>query len=303
MQSFDILMVIGGYDGQFLDDVELVDLADAGNSCGKTAPYPYPVADSVGFWFQNQPWVCGGEGSTSDRYKECYAYDANADEWTLKTSMATARAFAAKTTVKNGDELWISGGKDDNNNLLRSVEVLQSDGTFTSGPDLPEPIAQHCIEGVDDNRVFVSGGDVVGDNVGNKKAYMYSFVSQTWDSLPPMLEDRFGHTCQVMSPDADRGVEIVASGGWQSRDSEIFQLNVDTWRLGPFFDDNKYLSNSVAYNETFVLSGGYGSFAHSDDIWKFENSNITWKKLTQALVKARTSAAAMLVPKSFCKAS
>ena len=54
-----------------------------------------------------------------------------------------------------------------------------------------------------------------------------------------MLEDRFGHTCQVMSPDADRGVEIVASGGWQSRDSEIFQLNVDTWRLGPFFDDNK----------------------------------------------------------------
>ena len=94
-------MVIGGYDGQFLDDVELVDLADAGNSCGKTAPYPYPVADSVGFWFQNQPWVCGGEGSSSDRYKECYAYDANADEWTLKTSMATARAFAAKTTVKN----------------------------------------------------------------------------------------------------------------------------------------------------------------------------------------------------------
>ena len=70
------------------------------------------------------------------------------------------------------------GGKDDNNNLLSSVEVLQSDGTFTSGPNLPEPIAQHCIEGVDDNRVFMSGGDVVGTNVGNKKAYMYSFVSQ-----------------------------------------------------------------------------------------------------------------------------
>ena len=64
-------------------------------------------------------------------------------------------------------------------------------------------------------------------------------LQKTWDSLPPMLEDRFGHTCQVMSPDPDRGVEIVASGGWQQRDSEIFQINVDTWRLGPFFDDNK----------------------------------------------------------------
>ena len=56
--------------------------------------------------------------------------------------------------------------------------MLQSSGTFTAGPDLPEPIAQHCIEGVDDNRVFMSGGDIVGTNVGNKKAYMYSFVSQ-----------------------------------------------------------------------------------------------------------------------------
>ena len=53
--------------------------------------------------------MCGGEGSTSDRYKDCYAYDANADAWTKKSSMATARAFAAKTTVKNGAELWISG--------------------------------------------------------------------------------------------------------------------------------------------------------------------------------------------------
>ena len=52
LTAFDILMVIGGYDGQFLDDVELVDLSDAGNSCGKPAPYPFPVADSVGFWFQ-----------------------------------------------------------------------------------------------------------------------------------------------------------------------------------------------------------------------------------------------------------
>ena len=67
-----------------------------------------------------------------------------------------------------------------------------------------------------------------------------------------------------------------------------------------FYTRFRYLSNSIPYNDTFVLSGGYGSFAHSDDIWKFENSNITWKKLTQALTKARTSAAAMLVPKSFC---
>ena len=71
----------------------------------------------------------------------------------------------------------------------------------------------------------------------------------------------------------------------------------------PMYFLSRYLSNSLAYNDTFVLSGGYGSLAHSDDIWKFENSNITWKKLTQALVRARTSAAAMLVPKSFCKAA
>ena len=65
------------------------------------------------------------------------------------------------------------------------MEVLQTDGTFAAGPALPEPIAQHCIEGVDDNRVFMSGGDVVGTNVGNKKAYMYSFVSKVMYAMQP----------------------------------------------------------------------------------------------------------------------
>ena len=55
---------------------------------------------------------------------------------------------------------------------------MQASGTFTSGPDLPETIAQHCIEGVDNDRVFMSGGDNVGTNVGSKKSYMYSFVSK-----------------------------------------------------------------------------------------------------------------------------
>jgi hypothetical protein len=54
-----------------------------------------------------------------------------------------------------------------------------------------------------------------------------------------MIEERFGHTCQVMSPDSSRQIEVVASGGWQKRNSEIFQLNVNTWRQGPVFDDNK----------------------------------------------------------------
>ena len=85
-----------------------------------------------------------------------------------------------------------SGGKDSSNNLLNSVEVLQTDGTFTSGPSLPEPIAQHCIEGVDDNRVFMSGGDVVGTNVGNKKAYMYSFVSKVMYAMQ-CNQGREGH--------------------------------------------------------------------------------------------------------------
>ena len=93
--------------------------------------------------------------------------------------------LAVSRAVKSIPLILSSGGKDSNNNLLNSVEVLQTDGTFTSGPSLPEPIAQHCIEGVDDNRVFMSGGDVVGTNVGNKKAYMYSFVSKVMYAMQP----------------------------------------------------------------------------------------------------------------------
>ncbi len=155
---------------------------------------------------------------------------------------------------------------------------------------------------MDDDRVFISGGDVSdGDGyVGTKAAYMYSFSQGSWTKLPDMLEERFGHTCQVMSPDPVRLLEVVASGGWQKRNSDIFQINVNTWRQGPLFDQNKYMSNSLAFNDTFVLAGGYNSFnQHSDDIWKFEATNITWRKLAQKLALARTSASAMFVPSSY----
>jgi hypothetical protein len=63
------------------------------------------------------------------------------------------------------------------------------------------------------------------------------------------------------------------------------------------------MANSLALDDTFVLVGGYGAFDNSDDIWKFEASNITWRKLVQKLMLGRASASAMFVPKSYANCS
>jgi hypothetical protein len=70
--------------------------------------------------------------------------------------------------------LLFSGGKDDGG-LLQTTEILTESGEFFKGPDLPMPLAQHCILGVDQDRVFISGGDITGNNTGTKKAFMYDF--------------------------------------------------------------------------------------------------------------------------------
>jgi hypothetical protein len=292
-------MVVGGYANGILDGAEFVDMSETNGFCNSPAKYPYPAADAVGFWFHNQPWVCGGESDQTTTRQECYAYNQATDSWTPRSSMKTARVFAAANPIKDGTELWITGGKD-GNTLLQSTEILTAAGTWVAGPELPVPLAQHCIVGLDSDRVFISGGIVTADDTtGTKKAYIYSFRTNVWTEIKDMLEARFGHTCQIM--DIGDGLEIVATGGWTKRNSDIYQERTVTWRNGPSFDDSKFLSNSLEFEETFVVVGGWGTFQHSIEIWKFNPINITWKKLPQKLKQGRASASSIFVPRSYAQ--
>jgi hypothetical protein len=109
ISDFSLLMVVGGYNRAFLDDVEFIDLSAENTVCAKPSKFPYPAADAIGFFFKNQPWVCGGEESISSTKKDCYAYNANTDKWVKKTSMLEERVYAAANPIREGKELWITG--------------------------------------------------------------------------------------------------------------------------------------------------------------------------------------------------
>ena len=102
-------MAVGGYNGNFLDDVEYVDMYNENFNCPKPAAYPFKVADAVGFFFRGQPWVCGGDENPTTTRRECFAFDVATNTWVERASMSTGRVFAAANPIKNGAQLWITG--------------------------------------------------------------------------------------------------------------------------------------------------------------------------------------------------
>lgn len=117
--DFDLLLVIGGYNGTNLAEVELVSL-DPDN-------YPVPpcldnlkelpvarYAAAGALDEYGNPFLCGGVTFQSYQiiYNECFKYDPQRDSWEQHGTMPYYKGFIADTEV-NGLGLVMVGGKGD----------------------------------------------------------------------------------------------------------------------------------------------------------------------------------------------
>jgi len=81
------------------------------------------------------------------------AYDRDGDEWQPYFAMVTTRKESAGIVLSNGD-WWVSGGKDENEELVQTSEVLDlDDGWALTSMDLPVPIDFHNIVQINDTHV------------------------------------------------------------------------------------------------------------------------------------------------------
>ena len=72
------------------------------------------------------------------------------------------------------------GGLD--TDMLMTTEILIN-GQFQPGPDLPKPIAYHCMVTINQTHVFLTGGDYKsspGSYPYNRESYIYSTLTQNW---------------------------------------------------------------------------------------------------------------------------
>ena len=217
-------------------------------------------------------------------------------------TMRKKRAGAASVAVKN--KLWITGGLDENGDILKSTEFVDpASGSTELGPDLPKPSQWHCIVMVDSTTAMLIG-DYTGDD---KASWFYNFdqPGKSWVPGPELNEGRWGYSCGVITDSANDGKTLViAAGGLYRKSTEIFVVGSQKWIRGP---DLPYNIGSAAGVTTpdgknFLFIGGYNDDTEQkeDSVYKLQcyNLNCEWTKMDQKLRFARRNFVASFVPDS-----
>ena len=137
----------------YLSDKEILEVPSFTPSTCKVDPYPEgDLQWAVSGLVNSSLMVCGGFSFDSlNELSSCFSLDGSA--WVEEASMSSVRLFFAASQSDRG---WmVSGGEDQNKNLLSSTEFYQF-GSWKMGPSLPDQVHVHCQVNIG-GRVIVSG--------------------------------------------------------------------------------------------------------------------------------------------------
>ena len=111
-------------------------------TCPKSTNFPLEVYGAVGsYMVGNQNLIiCGGNDGSSKRVSDCYHFVD--DKWKKMNNGLTTGRSSHGASLTSSDQMWITGGW--NKGPLSSTNLIQQDGTITSGPQLPQPRYRHC---------------------------------------------------------------------------------------------------------------------------------------------------------------
>ena len=85
------------------------------------------------------------------------------------------------------------GGFDEALNRQITTEIF-SNGAFTPGPDLPEPLTSYCMARLNETHISVTGG--WGDNSSAVlSAYLFDLGAETWTRLGETIYEHYWHSC------------------------------------------------------------------------------------------------------------
>ena len=208
---------------------EVIDLTNPDVKCDPLQDFSRMFATG-GLLPKDKPVICGGI-SNEDHEKvlqNCIIIDDDPTTSTSNLVMSTERAFASSVVLSNG-KLWITGGGNaENDRGLNTTEYIFSDmddpnsgrSSILSdfGPELPYPMAGHCLALLNDlNDVLIIGGKIVVDSSGEEMISNKIFVASPIDTnqideIKLQLDTkRMDHSCGVIYNDIAPLV-IVAGG-------------------------------------------------------------------------------------------
>ena len=225
-------MVLSGRPWTASKEIEILD-SEKGRSCSASFNFPVEVQYSSAAGFKDTGIVqCGGQNSNYATTEKCYylAQDATFHEATY--SLQTKRFYASSVALPNGTFV-VTGGIDQNNNRLKTIEIIDTVNGDVSVPQqtLPESISGHCSILVNESVILIIGGDRSGSY--SRKTTFFDLQSLKSTPGPEMRIARAGFGCATMTS------KVIVAGGWLSSStltetSEILDLesNNPSWQTG-----------------------------------------------------------------------
>ncbi len=273
------IILVAGYGGGQLDDVEIIDLTvTQPNTCTTLPMYPKKTNGNRAALFEGKIISCAG---LTDVNNICYIFDPVAKVWSDSGATATTPNQRGKGMTEIGGILLISGGK----------KTEAWDGSqLTAGPDIPaEMRAHHCQATVNNTHVFFA--NTASGSTG--ETYLLNWQTKEWTQLANFERMRSMSACGV-AHSQEKGTEIIVTS---SGASDIFSINTMQWRTGPAIQETSSLyAHAIAqFSSTFMIIGGY---ADGKELLKYNQATETFEVQPQVLKLPRGYTAAVPVPDS-----
>ena len=254
------------------------------------------LTDNQGvFVFQanNKHYVCGGQDGSGTHLSACNTFNIGSTSLSpvASATLPDVLSFGAIATVRKS-KIWLIGGRI---NGMPSTTSLMFDATSESwisegSPTLPEAFGTGCVVSLNDagTKFLLLGGD--GNSFGgSRKAYVYDWEKDSWQTLPDMtLRRKFiGNMCFRHTFSNGTSVVIVVGGLRGTtvfhRESEIFELEAGTWRPGPPLPYGVEGSLVTGLGGRYFLLGGRrlnsgGTPEFSTAVLEMDTETLEWRE-------------------------
>jgi hypothetical protein len=197
-------------------------------------------------------------------------YDASSGQWSSTAAMRYEKDSVAACVV--AEELYVSGGKDQNEHLMSSVEKYSpSSDTWSTVTPLPEARSDHAAVAVG-SAMYVLGGLV--DDVAIASVLKYDSVQGAWGELAPMPKARtYLAACAV-------GSDIFVFGGYGGGGvnyTSVFKFDTvaNEWSiLAPMPASCRFHSAVVLKGLVYIVGASWGY-----DMLRFDPVTEAWSTL------------------------
>ncbi len=224
---------------------------------------PIGVEDAVALKYDSKMVICGGEHFYSS---ECYSYTNNS--WYLDDfKLEPPRSKATSVEIRPGEWL-IMGGYTTNYMTLNDTKLFKN-GTFESGPDLPEPLEGGSSAMLNETHVFVAY---------TQKNYLLDINTWQWIQIANRTLWPSYHHVSGTFYDSTAGEIRVANIGFEG--IEVYSPRADSWHRISFPKPLTYLhvlSFAIQRDsDSFIMMGGRTNIDHySGDIYLFDENGFT----------------------------